>query len=131
MSNLDKIFKDVKSCHFVLASHSHFFVSDLPPKASSLVVMDREEDCFKSTIYSQETSAWSAEDIIYNVFKLRTTRNYYFERDIGELLSLMASDDMDIERMKMYIDKLKVYVLSDNDPLLEVIRDAEEYIRNV
>ena len=131
MSNLDKIFKDVKSCHFVLASHSHFFVSDLPPKASSLVVMDKEEDCFKSTIYSQETSAWSAEDIIYNVFKLRTTRNYYFERDIGELLSLMASDDMDIERMKMYIDKLKVYVLSDNDPLLEVIRDAEEYIKNV
>ena len=131
MSNLEKIFEGVNNCHFVLASHSHFFVSDLPPKSSSLVVMNKIDDCFESVLYPHETGAWSAENIIYNVFKLRTTRNYYFEKDLGNLLSIMDDGDKDIERMKMYIDKLNKYTLSDEDPLRGVIHDAEEYIKNV
>ena len=52
-----------------------------------------------------DTYAWSAENILYEVFGLRTTRNYYFERDLRELLSLISKtrDKENVELARAHV----------------------------
>lgn len=128
MSNIKSVFERFNNCHFLLASHSHFFVSDLPPRNSSIVVFRRENKMFTSELLDCNPSSWSAENIIYNVFGLRTTRNYYFERDVQSLIDSLTEPNKDYEKTKHFIDKLKEYSLSGNDPLNELIQEAEAYI---
>lgn len=130
---LKKVFERYKGCHFILASHSHYLVSDLEGETSSIVTLCKNRDCSspKATLLPYDTYAWSAENIIYNVFGLRTTRNYYFESDLQKLLSLVQNyenNDEDITEIKALIEKLKKYVYNDQDPLAIVIAQAEEFL---
>lgn len=128
LSQIESIFSSYKNVHFILASHSHFFVSDLPPQKSTLIIFKHQQDSFTSEVLPYDTSAWSAENIIYNVFGLRTTRNYYFEQDLYKLLELMKYPESSKEEIKFYIDKLSKFVLSEEDPLCGLIEEAEGVI---
>lgn len=128
ISTLNKLFSRYKNCHFIIASHSHYFVSNLQPSTSSIVAFRREERESKAELINYSTFAWSAENIIYNVFGVRTTRNYYFENDLASLLELMENyDGQENERINIekYIRKLSGYIVDNNDPLKRVIDQAE------
>ena len=133
ISLLKHVFMSFAGCHILLASHSHYFVSDLERNSSSIVILKQDEDhdfFVKSELLPDDTYAWSAENIIYNVFGLRTTRNYYFESDLQKLISLMQESDLDkLHQVIVLVDKLKRYVYNEMDPLNTVITTAEDYIR--
>lgn len=133
ITTLKNIFNKFDSSHFIVATHSHFIVSDLDEKSSSLISIDynpitKERN---SSLLKNSTYAWSAENILYNIFGVRTTRNYYFEIDMRELIEIVSSQDYDRKEEAIeYISKLKKYIFNDMDPLCKIISAAEEFVKN-
>lgn len=134
VSTLSKLFSKYQNCCFLLASHSHYFVSELKSETSSIVVLKKslDESFPEAEIIPYDTYAWSAENIIYNVFGVRTTRNYYFEGDLSYLLnSLEEYDGSESKKVSIWnqITKLRKYVFNERDPLHRLLNEAEERIK--
>ncbi len=126
------LLSDFPGCHCILASHSHFMVSDLDPESSTLLQITgtpNKKKCDRvASLIDHNTYAWSAESILYNVFGLRTTRNYYFEQDIKELLSSISSKSKEYDKLKALVRKMEKLILDDNDPLNEIIKQGRLYV---
>lgn len=128
---IKKLFIEFSSCHFLFATHSHYIISDLEHDSSSLVALsanfvddvDRVAELIKYSTY-----AWSAENILYNIFQVRTTRNYYFEMDLRKLTKMIKDKSIDLESMSDLIKKLSKYSYDTHDPLNLILREAERYI---
>lgn len=133
IGTLKRVFNNFASAHFIIATHSHYLVSDLNPESSSLISIDynpltKER---KSELLRYSTYAWSAENVLYNIFGVRTARNYYFEMDMRDLLNIVSKKDYEqLEYAKELIKKLKRYVYDDKDPLCKIISAAEELVDN-
>ena len=127
ISLLKTAFKDYSTCHFLIATHSPYMVSDLNPDSSSLIALYNNHGERKMHTIDYSTYSWSVENILYNVFHTRTTRNYYFEMDLRELIRLIGDNkDKDITRIKELYDKLSRYVFDQKDPLRLILKQVEE-----
>lgn len=118
------------NCHILLATHSHYLVSDLERATSSIIPLEARTPV---TPLDADTYGWSAENILYKVFGARTTRNYYFEQDLKTFINLYA----DIKNRKSNMSKIKElssyferYVLSDTDPLKTLLNDIKQGMQN-
>ncbi len=120
---LNKIFENFKGCHIIIASHSHFLVSDLPSNNSSVVTLKRINGGIISQLLDESTFGWSAEDILLNVFEMPTTRNYYISNIVTEALELIAKRQKSKARFKELKKELENIEpnLKDEDPLKLVI----------
>jgi predicted ATPase len=133
---LKEIFSDLPSVHFVVATHSHFLVSDLKNESSEIIKLGRSGEKLKYYSIKGDTYGQSAENILYNIFGLRSSRNYYFEVEIRELLTLIsnhnavANEDYLIQTINTQIEKLSAYTIDGNDPLNLILEEAREFIRN-
>ena len=128
---LKQLFREFSSCHFVIASHSPYLVSDLSPDSSSLIVLNMADGVRNSVTLDYSTYAWSAENILYNVFHVRTTRNFYFEIELRELLHYTSHNQVEkLSRIKELYTKLSGYVFHPNDPLKHILAEVKEYIKN-
>lgn len=123
------IFSKYKGAHFILASHSHYIISDLQKDTSSIIRLEKDvmKDTIEGNIIEHDTYAWSAENILYNIFNVRTTRNYYFELELKELVSIVQNKLSDLERLSFLINKMARYIYDENDPLAFIINEAKEY----
>lgn len=134
VSTISRLFDKYKNCCFILASHSHYFVSELKGDSSTIVVLKKDLDSSApiAEIIPFDTYSWSAENIIYNVFGIRTSRNFYFEGDLSYLLNSLELFDGSEEKrdsIQAQINKLQKYVFNTNDPLYIILRKAEERIK--
>lgn len=129
---LKQVFKNYKSCHFILATHSHFIISDLEPKSSNVLRLSRnEENELMVESIRESTYGMSAEEILYRVFELRTYRNYFFEIELRELLHLLSNRSDDSKRINALINNLKKVELDKNDPLTQILKEADEYLKGL
>lgn len=132
---LKSITNEFKTSHCVLASHSHFMVSDLAPDSSSLVslqkIIDDGIELRVSKLIPYDTYSWSAENILYDVFKLRTTRNSYFEYDLTNLLKMISERSTEIESITKLQEKLERYVFNEGDPINVILSQARSYIESL
>ena len=129
ISFLKKAFVKYPSCHFLIASHSPYLVSNLASDSSSLISLKYEDSKHIAETIDYDTYAWSAENVLYNIFGLRTTRNYYFEADLQELLTNMSKGE-NYGRVKELYIKLSRYYLSEKDPLHLILSEVKEYLEN-
>ncbi|MFV5911903.1 AAA family ATPase [Bacillus cereus] len=127
-----EIFKNYSSCHFVMATHSHFFIADLVPDSSSITSIRKGDNHeIISELHDEETFGWSPDDILYNIFNMKTARNYYLEEDLRKLLSYISSGDIEYtSEVKRILNKLEKLSLRPNDPLKEVIKNARRNFEN-
>jgi predicted ATPase len=118
-----KIFKSVKGCHIIIASHSHFLVSDLPPGNSAVITLSNEKGIIKSDMVPGSTYGWATEDILLNIFKLPTTRNYYLSQLITEALELLANHRRSDERLELLKSKITELepLMKEYDPLKDIM----------
>ncbi|GAB3309442.1 AAA family ATPase [Hymenobacter humi] len=130
MDLLNTIFRHSSGCHFIIATHSHFLASDLLPDASAILSLraDREGKIIPETIPS--AYGLSAENVLYNIFGVVTTRNLSFELDVKELLRLVRAESKDYDAMRTLVNKFRKFQLSTADPLLVLIKDVEKYLQN-
>jgi AAA domain, putative AbiEii toxin, Type IV TA system len=122
---LYKVFKQYKSCHFIVASHSHFLASDLRPDTSSILALKRNIDYkLESKVIPRGTFGWSAEQVLLEVFNTPTTRNLFVSDLVGNIINMIANPNKDEEKIRKEVDKLFVYnldKLDSSDPLKAVI----------
>ena len=120
---LNKIFENFKGCHIIIASHSHFIVSDLPVENSSVITLKKDNQKIQSNLLTESTFGWSAEDILLNVFDMPTTRNYYVSNMVTEALELIGENKKREKRFKELKEELLILYpkLRDEDPLKLII----------
>ncbi|WP_082452145.1 AAA family ATPase [Paenibacillus ihuae] len=121
---LKEIFQKYPSCHFLMATHSPFMVSDLENDSSTIVSFKRniETQDVISTLHEEETYGWSVEDVLLNIFGLATDRNYYLADELDKILLSISLGDISTQtktKMEKLVEISKT--LKDIDPLKEVI----------
>jgi predicted ATP-binding protein involved in virulence len=134
VSFLKDIFSRYASCQFILTTHSHFIVSDLEGNSSSVTSLKRDSETHKicSTLLKGiNTFGWAAEDVLYKVFDVRTTRNYYTEVDMRELLYLISEKHKNKNDLRNIINRLESIRLSEIDPLNLILKKAQDYMKSL
>lgn len=114
--------KIYNTSHIIIASHSHFIVSDLEGDSSNIIGLTKEQGTISIVDIPQSinTFGWSAEQVLLDVFKTPTTRNYFIADKIGGILQLVSSKNRDETLIKEKVNELvndNVLSLSENDPL--------------
>jgi predicted ATPase len=122
---LKTIFNENSSSHVLIASHSHFMVSDLEPQSSSIVALRKEKELQASLIPSN-TYGWSAEEILLNIFKVSSTRNYYLTEKLESIFELISKEPskkivVELKQKVSELKKIDFSGLSAEDPLKEVV----------
>ncbi|MFC9600192.1 AAA family ATPase [Peribacillus butanolivorans] len=132
VQGIREIFSNFSSCHFVMATHSHFLISDLTPDASSITSIRKEKNNeLVFELHDEKTFGWNPDDILYNIFYMKTARNSYLEEDLRTLLSYISSGDTcNREKVKSIFEKLDKLTLRPNDPLKKLINNARGYFEN-
>ena len=125
---LKHIFEHYYNCHFIIATHSHFMLSDLEPYTSDIIALERNLDGLRNIAEGVNTFNWSVDDILYRVFGVRNTRNRAFEEDIMELYKMLSDGSNDFDKINDMTAKLSSVVLPGNDPLLEILNQARKYV---
>lgn len=126
---LKEMFSDYHSCHFLIASHSHFLVSDLKPESSSVSALRYYSDgeggskVLVESLVNTDTYGWSAEEVLYKVFEVVTTRNYFVATEINEVLEEFSKIDRDQSKIREKVNLLRRLnvSLSSEDPLKMVV----------
>ncbi|WP_018615263.1 AAA family ATPase [Segetibacter koreensis] len=129
---LKRMFYKYSTCHFILASHSHFIVSDLENTSSSVLALRNNENAgqISANLLTAQTYGWSAEEVLYSIFDVKTTRNKYLEEDLRFLLHNIAIKSTEYAEMQRIVEKLKSLKFSASDPITLIIAKAEEYLTN-
>ena len=128
IDNLDRALKD-QVCHLLIATHSHMLVSDLPMKRSTVTQIEKDEKGeVNTTIISESTYGWSAEEVLLKVFKTATDRNRYFGERIGKLLEKMGNNTIKHEEVTKELKELQEVSmhLCDIDPMKTILNTIIE-----
>lgn len=126
---INNIFSNFDGCHIIIASHSHFLVTDLPPQQSSVIMLKNQKGLIRAERIEEPTYGWSAEEILYTVFNVKTVRNYFIESDLVDLLGLISEESKNLDKIKKLLRSIKSLSISENDPLHAVIEEANAYIK--
>lgn len=116
------------SCQFVIATHSHFIISDLRGKSAKIIGLKKPNQELKTIDIKANTFGWSAEEVLYKIFDVRTTRNHYLEMDLRKLLGLVANNSENRYEIREILDRVKEVQLDIHDPLNLIINQVEEYL---
>ena len=105
-------------------------VSSLYPERSSLVINTREGNIRKSELILYDTYAWSAENILYRVFGVRTLRNIYVENDLQRLINYISKENKNdsLQDIQEIINNLKKIELTKDDPLTAFLEKVDKKI---
>jgi len=116
------------TCHILVATHSHFLISDLKGDSSKIIGLKRAGREIEIINLPKEldTFGWSAEDVLYNVFNVASTRNKFVAEDIAKILNeLSAGDKNKINKLtkERYDELIELEsALKENDPLKRVVK---------
>lgn len=125
---INNIFSSFNGCHIIIASHSHFLVTDLLPEKSSVISLKNHKGIIKSELLDEPTYGWSAEEILYSVFNVKTVRNHFLESDLVDLLGMISDGSSDFNKIKSLLQSIKSLNITANDPLNVVIEEATAYL---
>jgi predicted ATPase len=129
---LDNIIKGFKDSHFIVASHSHFLVSDLDKNKSSIIILEKTKDNIIATLREKDsnTFGWSSEQILYEVFNVPTVRSSYISNIVSESINILSkykTTDKENKTLLANIMKLKEVKekgsFRDFDPILPIINE--------
>lgn len=122
---LQQIFHNYRDCHFIIATHSHFLLTDMNPEWSKIIALNKEDGRLIDIADDVNTYCWSTDDILYRVFHVRTTRNRAFESDAINFYRLISDGKKSSHEAKTLYTRLSQYVLPGDDPLLKLIKMGE------
>lgn len=133
LSFLRELFSEPEfaTSHIILATHSNFIISDLRGENSKIIGLKKDvknNNVIVDLPKNLNTYGWSAEEILYSVFNVKTTRNFYLEIELRELLHKIAIKSDDKKRMNDILNNIKKINFSDNDPINLIVKQAEKYL---
>jgi energy-coupling factor transporter ATP-binding protein EcfA2 len=121
------------TCHIIIATHSHFLISDLKGDSAKIIGLKKEGNEIKTIDINANTFGWSAEQVLLDIFEVSTTRNYVVAERIGELLDFISKEKSTEEEIKQKYFELglnKLDSLPNSDPLKTVLNTIiKEYVQ--
>jgi hypothetical protein len=109
-----------------MATHSHFMVSGLERTEADIFAINKDKSMQR---FEEETYTWSAENILYNIFGVRTVGNYYMKSDISNMLKLVSKNES-IEEIAEIYKRLEKLTYHKNDPLVDILQTVNKHIIN-
>lgn len=132
MSLLTDVLKEYSGVHAIVASHSHFIVSDLKGDSSKIIGLKRNEKIeVVESPSNLDTYGWSAEDVLYRIFGVRTTRNFYMEVELRKLLYMITEKKGTKAEISEVLYRLEKVKLNDEDPLNLILAQAAAYLQTL
>jgi len=111
---LRRSLKNILATHVVIATHSHFMISDLDKESSSLIVANGDSG-YHFKLFDGDVYGRSPENILYRVFGVATTGNMYVENDLRTALQMISgTEPKDEKELKSIYSRLKMVGGSDN-----------------
>ena len=134
MSIIDFLKEGLKDspCHLLIATHSHFLVSDLPRCQSTVTYLNKTDEGLVSERIKEDTYGWSAEEVLLKVFKVPTTRNIYLAKIVGDMLDRIAKGDIDYQEVSEKVQFLREVMgnMSEVDPMKKIITTIVNTFKN-
>lgn len=129
---LKNIFNHYCDSHFVIATHSHFILSDLKPESSDIIALDRGEDgIVRDVAENLNTFNWTVDDILYEVFRIRNTKNEALERDLERAIQLMEEKGEAKEgELETLLTRFNNVYRGERDPLGKFIEELRTYVES-
>lgn len=109
----------MSAIHVIIATHSHFMVSDLDAEASSLVTTGIEGNQ-RASLFDGAVYGRSPENILYRVFGVATAGNAAVENDLYQALGMISN--------RQAIDTLELASIYNR---LEKVRGKDNAAMNV
>jgi len=114
--------------HILVATHSHFLISDLKGESSKIIGLKRVEGKIEIIDLPSDidTFGWSPDDILYNIFDVASSRNKFIAEELANILDTLSKGNTDTTNKigKTTYDTLihLEKTLKDVDPLKEVVK---------
>ncbi|XVN15690.1 AAA family ATPase [Pseudomonas corrugata] len=120
---LKSCLEKIKGVHVLIATHSHFMVSDIDDKNSSLIMAKKRNASFgwNFELFDGDVYGRSPENILYRAFGVATSGNIYVEKDLRDALHMISMED-DYDKNKLYLifDRLQQVNGPDN-PAMNIL----------
>lgn len=111
-------------CHFLIATHCHYLVSNLPLQRSNVIkIKERKDHTTEIEALPSETYGWSAEEVLLKTFEMASDRSVYLAEIVGKLMTRIGQNDIEYEKAKEQVEFLErvAQYLSDVDPMKAII----------
>lgn len=125
---LTELLNEYNDSHIVIATHSHFLISDLQGDTGKIIGLKKINRMIETFDINRNTFGWSAEEVLYKIFDVRTTRNHYLEMDLRKMLGLVAEQSADKSGIAEILERVRKVQLDENDPLKLIVNQAEKYL---
>lgn len=125
--------ESISGVHVLIATHSHFMVSDIDDKNSSLIMAKNQKtragwgfEIFDGDVYGR-----SPENILYRAFGVATSGNIYVEKDLRDALHMISmDDDYDKNRLQSILDRLQQVNGPDNPAMNIILERIGKFIEH-
>lgn len=117
-------------CHIILATHSHFMVSDVSDDGMALMVSNVGSKVLED--FDGEVYGRSPENILYRAFGMGTVGNIYVETDLLNALQMVSGvKETDIARLSKIYNRLKVLEAEDNQAFSLILTGIRKKLQAV
>jgi energy-coupling factor transporter ATP-binding protein EcfA2 len=125
---LRKMLESFPSTHVIIATHSHFMVSDVGQDNSTLVVASNAPSPH-FRLFDGETYGRSPENILYRVFGVGSAGNLYVEQDLARALQMISGNlDRDDVVLSAILGRLRRVSGADDEALVLIIEEIENFL---
>lgn len=121
--NLEKALVDF-GCHFLIATHCHFLVSNLPMGRSNVICISRDNEdkiCLESL--PSDTYGWSSDEVLLKAFGVPTDRNRYLAQMVSDFLKGIANrtiEQKELDSELSFFRETTIH-LSSVDPMKKIL----------
>ncbi|MBS7459221.1 ATP-binding protein [Pseudomonas syringae] len=119
----------MSAMHVIIATHSHFMVSDLDAEASALVTTgvggSERASLFDGAVYGR-----SPENILYRVFGVATAGNAAVENDLYQALGMISNrQDPDVKELALIYSRLDKVRGKDNAAMNVILDQVKMFLK--
>tara|TARA_Y100000588_G_scaffold264206_1_gene278958 strand:- start:1867 stop:3285 length:1419 start_codon:yes stop_codon:yes gene_type:complete len=126
ISILDLALSHYTGCHSIIATHSHFILSNVSNEDSTIISLlpsSESRNVYVSDL-NLELYGWSPENVLYRAFGVTGYRNKYFEIDLRIIIDFLSEPKADHTEFLEAVDRVEPFKLEKNDPLYKIIENA-------
>lgn len=119
----------LRAAHVIIATHSHFMVSDVG-KAASLTVAAQDNfrkfERFEEGVYGR-----TPENILYRVFGIGAVSNFYVEQDLANALKMISgTEPVNNSELRLMRSRLERVRGLDNPAFEEILLHIDQYLES-
>ena len=131
LSILDAALDGFSGCHSLIATHSHFVLSNLEGGNSTILALQFNREHEEISVHALDVNSygWSPEHTLYQVFGVTGFRNKYLELDLRIIIDYMSNNSGNLQRFKEALGRVRKFNITESDPLFKLINNAERIVK--